>query len=240
MANGIAFDLKGNMLVAQSADFGLRCLTKTDMKTGKSSILAGLFEGKPFNSPNDLTMDKKGRLYFTDPRYTGHEKLEQSVMGVYRLDMDGKVSLIISDIPMPNGIAISPDEKTLYVGCYDEGSETEGLSRPARMEILSYSLNGDGSAIFRKVLLKFPPDAGGPDGMRLDEKGNIYVAIRNEASPSLKVFSPEGQEIASLSLPEVPSSLAFSRKSGENYLYITAGKSLYRIKTLNKGYFISK
>lgn len=239
MANGIKFDPYGNMLVAQSADFGLRCLTETNMKTGKSRIIAGLFDGKPFNSPNDLAMDKKERIYFTDPRYTGHEKVEQPVMGVYRLDNDGKISLIINDIPMPNGIAVSPEGKTLYIGCYDEGSEAGSISktsRPPRMEILSYDLREDGSAIYRKVLVKLPAE-GGPDGITLDEKGNIYAAIRNEASPLVKVFSPQGGEIASLSMPEVPSNLAFSRKG---YLYITAGKSLYRIKTLNKGYFISK
>ncbi|MGE5352142.1 MAG: SMP-30/gluconolactonase/LRE family protein [Acidobacteriota bacterium] len=239
MANGIRFDKDGNMLVAQSADFGLRCLTETDMKTGKSRIIAGLFNGKPFNSPNDLSIDKKGRIYFTDPRYTGHEKVEQPVMGVYRLDRDGKVSLIISEIPMPNGIAVSPDEKTLYVGCYDEGSEADSVNKTSgapRMEIMSYDLNEDGSAKLKKVLVKLPTE-GGPDGIRLDEKGNIYAAIRNEASPSVKVFSSEGVEIASLPMPEVPSNLTFSR---QGYLYITAGKSLYRIKTLNRGHFTSK
>lgn len=239
MANGIEFDSEGNMLIAQSADFGLRCLVKTDMKTGKSGIIAGLYEGKPFNSPNDLSIDKKGRIYFTDPRYTGHEKVEQPVMGVYRLDRDGKVSLIISGVSMPNGIAISPDQKTLYIGCYDEGVEADTvnkISRPVKMEILSFDLKEDGSASFRSVLVKLLPE-GGPDGITLDEKGNIYAAIRNESSPLVRVFSPEGIEIAFLSMPEVPSNLAFSRKG---YLYITAGQSLYRIKTLNKGYFISK
>ncbi|MGE5440354.1 MAG: SMP-30/gluconolactonase/LRE family protein [Bacteroidota bacterium] len=236
MANGIRFNNEGNMIVAQSADFGLRCITETDMKTGKSRIIAGLFNNKPFNSPNDLSIDKKGRIYFTDPRYTGHEKVEQHVMGVYRLDTDGKVSLIISDLPMPNGIAVSPDEKTLYVGCYDEGSEADSVNKVSRsplMEILAYNLKEDGSAQLKKVLIKLPAE-GGPDGIRLDEKGNIYAAIRNEASPSVKVFSSEGLEIASLPVPEVPSNLTFSRNG---YLYITAGKSLYRIKTLNRGYF---
>ncbi|HEX2867801.1 MAG TPA: SMP-30/gluconolactonase/LRE family protein [Ignavibacteriales bacterium] len=239
MANGIVFDPQGNMLIAQSADFGLRCLTETDMKTGKSRIIAGLFNNKPFNSPNDLSLDKKGRIYFTDPRYTGHEKIEQPQMGVYRLDGQGKVSLIISEVSMPNGVATSPDGRTIYIGCYDEGNQdtSEGSAlRAPKMEILAYDLKSDGSASLRKVLVKLPPE-GGPDGMRSDEKGNLYVAIRNESAPSVKVYSPEGVEIESLNLPEVPSNMAFSRKG---YLYITAGQSLYRIKTLNRGYFISK
>ena len=78
------------MIVAEGADYGGRRVTKTDMKTGKSYILAGLYEGRPFNSPNDITIDEKGRIYFSDPRYWGHEPIEQPVQAVYRIDPDGK------------------------------------------------------------------------------------------------------------------------------------------------------
>ena len=100
-------------------DVGLHELT---WRTGKSDIIAGLYEGKPFNSPNDLTIDEQGRIYFTDPRYVGHEPVEQPVMGVYRIDTDGSVHLVIADSGKPNGIAVSPDQKTLYVGSNDSGS----------------------------------------------------------------------------------------------------------------------
>ena len=88
---------------------------KTDMKTGKSVILAGLFNERPFNAPNDLVSDDMGRIYFTDPRYFGRESIEQPVDGVYRIDTDGSVHLIIANAGKPNGITISPDQKTLYV-----------------------------------------------------------------------------------------------------------------------------
>jgi gluconolactonase len=114
MANGITFDLKGDMIVAEGADFGGRCIIRTDMNTGKSFIIAGLYKGRPFNSPNDLAIDNLGRIYFTDPRYLGHEPIEQPVMGIYRIDPDGLVSLLAANVWKPNGIAISPDQR-LYM-----------------------------------------------------------------------------------------------------------------------------
>ncbi len=117
MSNGIKFDAEGNMIVAEGADFGGRRVIKTDMKTGKSYILAALFEGRPFNSPNDITIDEKGRIYFCDPRYLGHEPIEQPVQAVYRVDPDGTVTRIITDAGKPNGVCVAPDQKTLYVVC---------------------------------------------------------------------------------------------------------------------------
>src|SRR5947209_19793673 len=101
------------MIVAEGADYGGRRVIRTDMKTGKSYILAGLFEGHPFNSPNDLAIDEKGRIYFSDPRYLGHEPVEQPVQAVYLIDTDGMVHRIITDASKPNGLAISPDQKPL-------------------------------------------------------------------------------------------------------------------------------
>ena len=86
MSNGIKFDAAGNMLVCEGADYGGRRVTRTDMKTGMSWIIAGMYEGRPLNSPNDLTIDDRGRIYFSDPRYLGHEPLDQPLQAVYRLD----------------------------------------------------------------------------------------------------------------------------------------------------------
>lgn len=122
MSNGIKFDAVGNMLVAEGADFGGRRVVRTDMKTGKSTIIAGLFEGRPFNAPNDITLDEKGRIYFSDPRYLGHEPLDQPVMAVYRIDPDGSIHRIITDAGKPNGVCVSPDQKTLYVVSNDNGA----------------------------------------------------------------------------------------------------------------------
>src|SRR3954447_21326586 len=121
MSNGLKFDADGNLLAAEGADFGGRRVTRTDMKTGKSYIIAGLFEGRPFNSPNDISIDEKGRIYFSDPRYLGHEPIDQPVQAVYRIDTDGSIHRIITDAGKCNGVAVSPDQKTLYVVTNDDG-----------------------------------------------------------------------------------------------------------------------
>ena len=122
MSNGIKFDAHGDMIVAEGADFGGRRMTRTDMKTGKSYIIAGLYEGRPFNSPNDITIDKKGRIYFSDPRYMGYEGIDQPLVGVYRIDPDGSIHRIITDAGKANGVAVSPDQKTLYVVSNENGA----------------------------------------------------------------------------------------------------------------------
>ncbi len=222
MANGIRFDGQGNLVVCEGADFGGRMITRTDMKNGKSKIIAGLYDGKPFNSPNDLTIDRLGRIYFTDPRYTGHESIDQPVMGVYRIDSDNNVELIIDNVPMPNGIALSPDEKILYVGCNFEGDENH---KPAA-GIYSYSIPDNSAVNFIKELISLNSDAG-PDGIKTDSRGNLFIAVRDEADPQIRVYSPEGELIDFLKLPEVPSNLTFTTSGSE--LYITAGNGLYHI-----------
>ncbi len=144
MSNGMVFDGQGRLVVAEGAAFGGRRITRTDMRTGKSVILAALFDGRPLNSPNDLVLDARGRIYFTDPRYVGWEPIEQPVQGVYRIDLDGRVSLIVADAGKPNGIAVSPDQATLYVGANDNGSlgdlPAEMRAAPGRKALLAYDL----------------------------------------------------------------------------------------------------
>ena len=121
MSNGIKFDRDGNMIAALGADFGGRMLIKTDMKTGQSYIIAGLYDGRPFNALNDVTIDEKGRMYFTDPRYLGHEPIFQDGFAAYRLDPDGTVTRVASNCGKCNGILISPDQKTMYIISNDNG-----------------------------------------------------------------------------------------------------------------------
>jgi gluconolactonase len=121
MSNGIKFDRDGNMIAALGADYGGQMLVKTDMKTGKSYILTGLFEGRPYNALNDITIDEKGRIYFSDPRYLGHEPVFQDGFAVYRLDTDGSVHRVATDCGKCNGVLISPDQKTLYIIGNDNG-----------------------------------------------------------------------------------------------------------------------
>ena len=241
MSNGIKFDARGQMIVAEGADFGGRRITRTDLATGKSVIVAALFEGKPFNSPNDVAIDLQGRIYFSDPRYLGHEPIEQPVMAVYRINANGKVSRIITDANKPNGVAISPDQKTLYVVTNDDGllgfdQLPKGVaSRKGRMELVAYDLKPDGSATFRKMLVNYSPEDG-PDGLTCDAEGNIYAAVRNEKRFGISVYSPEGKELSYLATPERPTNVGFGRGTEATTLYITAGGSLYRIKTTKPGY----
>src|SRR5436190_621241 len=240
MSNGIKFDAAGNMLVAEGADFGGRRVIRTDMKTGKSYIIAGMFEGRPFNSPNDITIDEKGRIYFSDPRYLGHEPIEQPVQAVYRIDTDGSIKRIITDAGKPNGVCVSPDQKTLYVVSNDNG--TTGIGRlpmdapvhKGRMALLAYDLASDGTAKFRKVLVDYAPQDG-PDGLVCDKEGSVYAAVRDETRPGIYVYNPDGKEIAYIKT-EIPTNVGFGRGSDANLLYITAGKSLYRIRLNKKGY----
>ncbi len=242
MTNGIKFDARGDMIAAEGADFGGRRLVRTDMETGKSYIIAGMYEGKPFNAPNDIAIDKKGRIFFSDPRYLGHEPVQQSVFGVYRVDPDGSVHRVVTDAGKPNGVAISPDQKTLYVVCNDNGTtnfqrdSADTSLRKGRMALLAYDLDGDGRAKFRRVLVDYYPQDG-PDGLTVDTDGNIYVAVRDLARPGIGIYSPEGEELGYIST-EVPTNVGFGRGRDSNLLYITAGRSVYRIRLNAEGYHL--
>lgn len=232
MANGIEFDNSGNMIVCEGADFGGRRIIRTDMKTGISKIIAAFYNNKPFNSPNDLVIDSKNRIYFTDPRYTGHEDILQPCYGVYRIENSGEVKLLISDIPMPNGIALSPDETKLYIGCNFEGDESRDLD--AENSIYVFNLDQDGKVSGKNKFLSYP-DEYGPDGITTDKNGNLFVALRNEKDPGVYVYDPSGELIHTIPLPEVPSNITFGRGKYRNMLFITAEKSLYKINTLTEG-----
>ena len=235
MSNGMLIDNSNNLIVCEGADTGGRRITKTNLKTGKSTIVASTYNGKPFNSPNDLTIDSKGNIYFTDPRYSGDENLEQPFMGVYRIDTAGSVKLIIDNISMPNGITLSPDEEYLFISCNDESvAENKFDSLYAGMFIARYKQNMEGNFIFDTIFAEFFGGYG-PDGMTIDSEGNIYAAIRNEDDPAVWVFTPEGETIDWIRLPEVPSNVCFGKGDYKNILYITAGGSLYKIGTTKKG-----
>jgi gluconolactonase len=237
MSNGIEFDARGRMIIAQGSDFGGRGIIAIDPASRKGGVLVSHFKGQSLNSPNDLVIDGKGRVYFTDPRYGDRTSVKQPVMGVYRLDRNGALTLITKRIPMPNGIALSPDQKTLYVACNDEGAE-DG-SRPPEGNISSFDILPDGSVQFHAVLIRFA-NTRLPDGMAVDARGNLYVAIRDEAKPGVAVITPAGAEIAWIPVPEVPSNVGFGRPPRDSTLFITAGRSLYRIETLQKGSFAAR
>lgn len=229
MSNGIIFDHKGNMIVALMADFGGRCIIRTDMSNGKSDIIAGTFEGKSLNSPNDLVIDEKGRIYFTDPRYVGHEPMEQSVMGVYKINLDGTVERIIENAGTPNGILVSPDQKTLYVASLNGSSLLTELNA-----LIQYQLDDTGNVSNEKILIDFAGERG-PDGMAIDINGNLYLA-RKSTIPGIYIYSPEGNQLGVIPTPEGPTNVTFGHGDAKKTLFITAGVSLYKIKVNAEGY----
>ena len=238
MALGLAFDVDGNLLSCEGADFGGRRVTNTDMNNGKSTIVAGLFNDKRFNSPNDLVIDNNGRIYFTDPRYFGKEPIDQPLDGIYRIDTDGTVHLIIANASKPNGIAISPDYKTLYIANYDLGHSNlqvfpEGFKGPAsgiRGTILEYTLLPDGNVEFKGILVDLMNN--GPDGIKVDSEGNIYVAVKG----NILVYSPKGEKLEEIKVPNKSAkNLCFGRGEFSKTLFITTSKKLYTLEVNKEG-----
>jgi gluconolactonase len=246
MSNGLKFDRDGNMLAALGADYGGRMLIKTDMKTGKTYILSGLYDGKPYNALNDISIDEKGRVYFSDPRYLGHEPIYQDGYAVYRLDTDGKVTRVVTDCGKCNGVLVSPDQKTLFVIGNDNGwFEFQNLKEGEKTlqghhQLQAYDLGEDGSVSHRRVLIDYTAGdkpCSGPDGMTADSEGNIWLASRCEHRPGIIAMTPQGKEMAFISTgKELPTNVGFGRGADSNILYVTSGHSLYRIKTGKKGY----
>ena len=243
MSNGIKFDAEGRLVVAEGADYGGRRVTRTNMRTGKSEIIAGLYNGVPLNAPNDIVIDEKGRIYFSDPRYLGHEPIYQPVMGVYRIDTDGSIHRVITDAGKPNGVAISPDQNTLYLVCHDNGTFYGDLIPPdmsphkGRMALLAYDLDDEGNTKFREELVNYAPEDG-PDGLAVDVDGNLYVAVRDTTRPGIFVYSPTGEERAYIPTESLPTNVGFGRGDELRTLYITTGGSLYRIHVLKEGYHL--
>jgi gluconolactonase len=244
MSNGIIFDAKGRMLVAEGADFGGRKVSRTDMATGKSYILAGLFKRRPFNAPNDLAIDRKGRVYFTDPRYLGHEPIEQPVTGIYRIDPNGSVRRIVSELWKPNGIAISPDDKTIYVVTVGDlrldvfRAEGRAIEQEPPSMIHAFDLSPGGTASNRRVFVEYPFGRGA-DGITVDAEGNVYAAVSGDAgSHGVYVYSPSGEELEYIPTPEGAANVEFGRGDEANVLYVTATTSLYRIRLKKVGYHL--
>jgi gluconolactonase len=243
MSNGLKFDKEGNLIAALGADYGGRMLIKTDMASGKSYILSGLYDGKPYNSLNDVSIDEQGRIYFSDPRYLGHEPIFQPGYAVYRLDPDGTVERIVTDGGKTNGVLVSPDQQTLYVVSNDDGwfdfmRLKEGETAPAKGHhvLQAYDLAADGTVSNRRVLVDYHPYSG-PDGIIADVDGNLYAAVRAENRPGIAVYNPEGKELAFIPTgEELPTNVGFGRGEERNVLYVTSGKSLYKIKMAKEGY----
>jgi gluconolactonase len=235
-ANGLVFDLEGRLVACEG---GSRRVTRTE-HDGSLTVLAASYQGKPFNSPNDIDVDAQGRLYFTDPRYGDRSGMEMDKEAVYRIDPDGKITRVIDDLERPNGIAVSPDQKTLYVV---DNNNLAGGSR----QVFAYELRADGSTGKRRVIHDFGVSRGG-DGMCLDSRGNLYVtAGLNTPNPpsesglakaGVYIFSPAGRQIGVIPVPEDMVTNCTFGDPDLKTLYITAGKTLFRIRLNITGHLL--
>lgn len=206
------FDTKGNMYIAEPR---ARRVVRLDKK-GKTEILAERFEGKRLNAPNDLVVRRDGNVYFTDPAFGEQQDgSELGFYGVYRVTTKGDVSAIARWQTRPNGIALSQDGRMLFV--VDSDAQT----------VHAMDLDKDGAASNDRVVVS--KIAGAPGGVRADAEGNIYVAARD-----VFVYSPKGELIRPIRLPEIPSNLTFGDPDLQS-LYVTARTSVYRVKMGVKG-----
>jgi gluconolactonase len=250
-ANGLAFDAQGRLLACEGSDQGGRRVSRWDVKTGERTTLADRYQGKRFNAPNDLCLDEQGRIYFTDPRYLGTEPRELEHRAVYRIDADGQVSEVTHDVEKPNGIAISPDQQTLYVADTNNGSDRiQADVKPAKgaMKVYAFPVSSAGTVSGpRRTLIDFGKEDG-CDGMTVDVHGNLYLAARSAKRPGVLVLDPAGKELAFIptgtasSGGETPAGLPSNCEFGigpeASTLYVTVDKSLYRIRLNVDGYHI--
>ena len=233
VANGLLIDPEGRLIACEGAEFerpgvkvkGTPRVTRTDLKTGKVEVIADSYQGKPFVGPNDVTIDSKGRLYFTD----------LPGVGVYRIDAPGKVTRILAapDIQRPNGIQVAPDDSKLYL------IEANGVAGGARL-IRAYDLQPDGTVRNMRVHYNFSPGRSA-DGMSIDTQGNLYASagmnqLRGTAETldtktGIYVISPAGKLLKFIPIAEdYITNNAFGGPDMKT-LYVTAGKTLYKIRT---------
>ena len=224
--NGLTLDKEGRIVACAHGD---RAIVRLE-KDGKRTVLADKFEGKRFNSPNDLCYDKSGNLYFTDPIYglekrENDPKREMDYCGVFRLAPDGKVTLLTKELSRPNGVALSPDQKTIYVAVSDSQSPI----------VWAFDLVPEGTVSNPRKLFDASPLVaknlkGMPDGLKVDTQGNLWTT----GPGGVLILSPEGKHLGTLLTGEATANCAFGGDDNQT-LYVTADMYVARIKTNVKG-----
>jgi gluconolactonase len=211
-ANGNTFDTQGRLYSCESRS---RRVTRTDKK-GKIEVLADKWEGKRLNAPNDIVVRKDGHVYFTDPAFGGWaDQRELDFYGVYHITPRGQMEVIAKPKGRPNGLALSPNGRILYVDNSDERN------------VRAYDLDRNGKASNERIVVS--GIEGVPDGMKVDEKGNLYVTAKGVA-----VYSPEGKLLTTIEVAETPANCAFGDPDFQS-LYIAARTSVYRVRLNVKG-----
>ena len=224
-ANGLVIDPEGRLIACEGATFtrngvttkGIPRVTRTDLRTGSMEVLAESYEGMPFKGPNDVTFDGKGRIYFTD----------LPASAVYRIDGPGKIVKLLGapDVERPNGIQVSPDDTVLYV------ADSAPVGQGVRL-LRAYDLRTDGSIANKRVLYDFGM-VRGIDGMSVDVQGNLYGAAGQlrDGQLGIHVISPQGKLLKVIPIPEEPITNDTFGGPDMKTLYVTAGKSLYKVRT---------
>ncbi|MDJ1484147.1 SMP-30/gluconolactonase/LRE family protein [Cytophagaceae bacterium YF14B1] len=224
-SNGMTINQKGELIACEHGD---RRVSLMPLSGGGKRTLADNYQGKRFNSPNDVVQKSDGSYYFTDPPYglpqqENDPSRETSICGVYRISPDGKVSLLISDLTRPNGLAFSPDEKILYVAQSD----------PKKAILMAYPVLKDGNLgkgkLFFDATANVSTMKGLPDGLKVDKNGNLFAT----GPGGVMVLSPEGTLLGRIDAGEATANCAFGDDGST--LYITADMYLCRIKTKTKG-----
>lgn len=211
-ANGMTLDVQGRLYMCE---WQSRRLTRLDKK-GNLEVLAEKWEGKKLNAPNDVVVRHDGQIYFTDPAFGNqNDTRELDFFGVYHIGPKGEMELVAKPKGRPNGIALSPNGKTLYVANSDEKN------------VRAYDLDKSGTATNERVLIS--NITGVPDGMRTDEKGNLYIAAKG-----IFVYDSAGKLLYDIKLGETPANCAFGDADFQT-LYITAQTSVYRVRLNVKG-----
>jgi gluconolactonase len=238
-SNGLLLDREGRLVVCEFKD---RRVTRLE-EDGRLTVLADRFEGKRFNQPNDLTIDSKGRIYFSDPCYGDRGAMEivdprgRKVEGVYRIDPDGSVTRIIThEVDRPNGLVVTPDDKHLYVA--DNHNNTAGGAR----KLWRFDLRADGTVDpASRTLIHDWGTTRGPDGMKLDTEGRLFVAAgltkpnpphetQERPTAGIYVFSPEGRLLTWIPIPRDECTNCAFGGDDLTTLYVTAGGSLWSVR----------
>lgn len=214
-SNGLTLDASGRLTICEHGD---RRVTRLE-KDGKLTVLADRYQGKRLNSPNDAVYRSDGSLYFTDPPYglLKPEARELAYNGIYRLSPKGKLQLVAKDMSFPNGLAFSPDEKTLYVANSDSEKKIW----------VAYDVSSSGELSGRRVFydVTAETDEGVPDGLKVDTRGNLYCT----GPGGVWIFSPHGKHLGTIKAEQVPANCHWGDKDGRT-LYMTARTGLFRIR----------
>lgn len=214
-SNGLTFDQDGALLLAQHEGLVSRLTEDKEL-----TVVVDNFDGKRLNSPNDLTVKSDDTIYFTDPPFgVSDEDKELDIHGVYRYSDENGLELLIDDFDLPNGIVFSPNEHRLYV------NDTQ------HNHIRVFDVDRDGNLMNGRVFAEMEADAeGAADGMKVDTDGNLY----STGPGGLWVFSPEGEVLQQVEMPERITNLAWGGEEGST-LFLTAPSAVYRLETNKKG-----